>query len=173
MIPHPTCLSLDSAEETTRLGTALASALFPGLLVCLRGNLGAGKSTLAQGIGRGLGLRRMASPSFVLLREYPTSPPLVHGDLYRLQEEEIPSLHLDEYLSQGYVVLLEWAERFQATVFPDRWDLCLETPFLDDPDQPFDRRILRAWGHSAASLSSLERGIHRFTSQEQERKGQR
>ena len=162
-------LSLHSAQETRRLGEILASCLYPGLLVCLDGDLGAGKSTLAQGFGEALGIPRMASPSFVLLREYPTRPPLVHGDLYRLSQEEALDLHLEEYLGEGWVVLLEWACRLDREPFPDRWEVSLHAPFLEE-EAPEELRILRAGGVSERSRSVLEAALDRFAREQTKRR---
>ncbi len=100
-------------EETRRLGEILGRHLKKGDVVALRGDLGAGKTCFVQGIARGLGVPEeeyVRSPSFVIINEYRGSIPLYHLDFYRLSEEEIKDLHIDEYLHQG-VAVVEWADR--------------------------------------------------------------
>src|SRR5713226_4230931 len=100
-------------EETRGIGEALGRRLAPGDVVCLAGPLGAGKTTLAQGIGRGLGVEEVVnSPTFTLVQEYGGRLPVYHLDVYRLSSpEEAADLALDEMLSAGGVVLIEWSER--------------------------------------------------------------
>jgi tRNA threonylcarbamoyladenosine biosynthesis protein TsaE len=105
-------LRTTSSEQTARLGETLACELHGGELVLLRGPLGAGKSTLASGIGRGLGVRRWrGSPTFTLVHEYSTIPSLVHADLYRIDEAEVDDLGLDEHAGPDSVLAVEWPER--------------------------------------------------------------
>lgn len=102
-----------SAEETQLLGRRLGELAQPGDLFLLVGNLGAGKTCLAQGIARGLEVKEHAmSPSFVLVREYRGRLPFYHIDFYRLNRiGEIEELGLDEYLSGKGVCVVEWAEK--------------------------------------------------------------
>jgi len=109
-----------SEEETIALGEQLAAELSPPCLVLLIGNLGAGKTTIAKGIVKGLGAAQpeeVSSPTFTLIHEYSTneySPTVYHIDLYRLEHSrELATLGLDELLGRKAVVLMEWGERFQ------------------------------------------------------------
>jgi tRNA threonylcarbamoyladenosine biosynthesis protein TsaE len=103
-----------SEEETIALGEQLASELSSPCLVLLIGNLGAGKTTLAKGIVKGLGAaepEQVSSPTFTLIHEY--SPTVYHIDLYRLEHSrELATLGLDELLERDAVILMEWGERF-------------------------------------------------------------
>jgi tRNA threonylcarbamoyladenosine biosynthesis protein TsaE len=103
-----------SEEETIALGEQLASELSSPCLVLLIGNLGAGKTTLAKGIVKGLGAaepEQVSSPTFTLIHEY--SPTVYHIDLYRLEHSrELATLGLDELLERNAVILMEWGERF-------------------------------------------------------------
>jgi tRNA threonylcarbamoyladenosine biosynthesis protein TsaE len=97
-----------------RLGEALAAVLLPGDLVVLAGGLGAGKTTLTQGIGRGLQVRGdVTSPTFVIARVHPSTiggPALVHVDAYRLSSlDEVDDLDLDTSLESS-VTVVEWGE---------------------------------------------------------------
>ena len=108
-----------SAEETRTLGKRLAKCLKPGDTVLLRGDLGAGKSELARGIARGLGiLGPVPSPSFTILNAYDEgSVPLYHFDWYRISDpEEIAEMGMDEQLGGDGIALIEWSERAEEYV---------------------------------------------------------
>jgi tRNA threonylcarbamoyladenosine biosynthesis protein TsaE len=99
--------------ETRRLGERIGKMLRPGDVVLLSGELGAGKTVLAQGIGRGLGVRDpIKSSSFVIMNEYDgDGVRMYHADLYRLEAPaQIAELALDELASDG-VLVVEWPER--------------------------------------------------------------
>jgi len=105
----------DSVDATRALGRALALRLAPGSVVALHGDLGAGKTHLVKGIAEGFGGRTVdvTSPTFTLVHEYATEPPLVHADLYRVEDEaEAGALGLDEWIAAGdAVVVVEWPDR--------------------------------------------------------------
>lgn len=102
--------------ETKKLGQDLAKKLSPNSVLLLSGNLGAGKTTLIQGLGEGLGIQdSIVSPTFTLINEYPEGKiPLYHIDLYRLNSEQIKQLHLENYwLGIEYeagITAIEWSE---------------------------------------------------------------
>lgn len=105
---------LDSAAATEALGARLAKALTPGCVLYLRGDLGAGKTTLARGLLRGLGHRgTVKSPTFTLVEPYQLEEwRLFHWDLYRLTDpEELEYLGLRDQLDGEAVLLIEWPER--------------------------------------------------------------
>ena len=109
----------NSAAETRALGEKLASRLKAGDVVVLEGELGAGKSELARGIARGLGVTEtVTSPSFTILNVYESGRcPLYHFDWYRLEsEEELYELGMDEYLGGDGIAVVEWAERCPEAV---------------------------------------------------------
>ncbi|MBZ5665850.1 MAG: tRNA (adenosine(37)-N6)-threonylcarbamoyltransferase complex ATPase subunit type 1 TsaE [Acidobacteriia bacterium] len=106
-----------SAEETIAFGRKLASILSPPLVVLLRGDLGAGKTTLVKGIAEGFGAARaedVTSPTFTLVHEYRGSQTtLYHIDLYRIDtERELETLGLDDLLAPNCILLIEWGEKF-------------------------------------------------------------
>ncbi|HLO52054.1 MAG TPA: tRNA (adenosine(37)-N6)-threonylcarbamoyltransferase complex ATPase subunit type 1 TsaE [Kamptonema sp.] len=110
-------VSLPDAEATRSLGVALGRSLPPGSVILLEGDLGAGKTTLVQGIGAGLGIQdSIDSPTFTLINEYLDGRiPLYHLDLYRLEPVEVEALNLETYwegieMPPG-IVAIEWAER--------------------------------------------------------------
>ena len=120
--------SLADADATEAFGRALAAQLRPGDVVALFGTLGAGKTTLARGILRGLGHRGdVASPTFPIVQTYAppdTAIPVWHVDLYRLEDEaELEELGLDEAKQEGALVI-EWPERLPV-LWPDSLKLTL------------------------------------------------
>jgi tRNA threonylcarbamoyladenosine biosynthesis protein TsaE len=100
-------------EDTQHIGMQLGKLARAGDVFLLSGKLGAGKTCLAQGIAWGLGFEEyVSSPSFVVVREYHGRIPMYHIDLYRLaQLSEILELGLDDYLYDGGVCVVEWAEK--------------------------------------------------------------
>ena len=101
--------------ETEALGETWGRAAESGLVIALTGDLGAGKTCLVRGIGRGLGISaRVHSPTFTLVNVYSGGRlPLFHLDLYRLEtREQILSAGLEEYLKPDGVAVVEWAERW-------------------------------------------------------------
>jgi len=116
-----------SEEETIALGESLAAELPAQCVVLLIGNLGAGKTTLAKGIVKGLGAAEpddVSSPTFTLIHEY--SPGVYHVDLYRLDRaEQVAALGLDEIFDRRAVVLIEWGERFPELMPEDRIEIRL------------------------------------------------
>ena len=103
-----------SPEELQRFAQKLAQSAQPGWVLLLEGDLGAGKTTFAQGFARGLGITAtVVSPTFTLLNEYRDGRiPLVHGDFYRLEDPlQAEELHVEEYWENGWIVLLEWPDR--------------------------------------------------------------
>lgn len=116
-----------SEDETIALGERLATELPPKAVVLLIGNLGAGKTTLAKGIVKGLGAAQpdqVSSPTFTLIHEY--SPSVYHIDLYRLDRpDQVATLGLDEIFDRTAVVLIEWGERFLELMPEERIEIRL------------------------------------------------
>lgn len=105
-------LTINSAEAMQRLGACLAKTAQPHDLLLLNGDLGAGKTTLTQGLGRALGIRRpVKSPTFTIVREYrEISLPLFHMDFYRLENDDLSSIDLEGYLNEPGIVVIEWPQ---------------------------------------------------------------
>ena len=107
----------NSPEETIALGRELASLLAPPKIAVLRGDLGAGKTTLVKGIAEGFKAAShddVTSPTFTLIHEYrgPTAV-LYHIDLYRIDtQRELETLGLDDLMTDNSVLLIEWGEKF-------------------------------------------------------------
>lgn len=120
----PVEIEARSAEETRAVGRRLAGLLRAGDVVVLSGDLGAGKTTLAQGIGASLGIRgEVTSPTFVIARVHPSlvgGPALVHVDAYRIHDgAELDDLDLDETLDDA-VTLVEWGDGLAEGLAQDR-----------------------------------------------------
>lgn len=108
----------NSADETIALGVELASLLKPPKLILLRGDLGAGKTTLVKGIAAALGAAdadAVTSPTFTLVHEYDGPVRVLHLDVYRLEtERQLSTLGIDEMLDGENLVLIEWGEKFAS-----------------------------------------------------------
>jgi tRNA threonylcarbamoyladenosine biosynthesis protein TsaE len=142
------------------LGRELAGRLRAGDLVILTGPLGAGKTTLVQGIGEGLGVRGpVTSPTFVIARVHPalagSGPSLVHADAYRLGSAgEVDDLDLDADAG-GAVTVVEWGHGLAEGLAEDRLEISIQ------PDPDSDVRTVRLNGYGArwneAPASSADR----------------
>jgi tRNA threonylcarbamoyladenosine biosynthesis protein TsaE len=117
------CLALPTRRATKRLARALGAALGAGDALILTGALGAGKTFLVRALCRALGLDpavRVVSPTFTLIRELASVPPIAHADLYRLSgAEDAEQLGLSELRDRGYILLVEWGERYPEALGPD------------------------------------------------------
>ncbi|MEQ8746651.1 tRNA (adenosine(37)-N6)-threonylcarbamoyltransferase complex ATPase subunit type 1 TsaE [Pyruvatibacter sp.] len=149
---------------TQALGARLAALLEPGEIIALAGDLGAGKSTLARGLIRALGVTgEIPSPTFTLIQQYDTPYLMVaHVDLYRIEDDsEIEELGLEDALDYGALVV-EWPARlgraFDASRVKGRLDIVLT---LDDADADptSEKRKLTMTGHGAWA-AKLKRVAH-------------
>ena len=146
-----------SPEATRAFAARLAAVAAPTDVLCLWGDLGAGKTVFAKGFGAGLGVTdTILSPSFVLMGEYAGRLPLFHIDLYRLgtATEAVDGGLLDDRQATG-VVLIEWPDRLGAALPPDRFDVRID----GGAEEP---RRLRVTAHGASheryAVASLEAG---------------
>lgn len=119
-----------TSDETTRLAEKLAVLLRPGDVITLEGDLGAGKTTFAKGIGAGLGVRRtINSPTFTIVKEYQGELPLYHMDVYRLEGSE-EDIGFDEYFHGDGISIVEWPKFIQPYLPDHRLDISLKV--IDD-----------------------------------------
>ncbi len=168
-------VDLPDAATTKALGAALAGVLRAGDLVILTGDLGAGKTTLTQGLGRALNVRgQVASPTFIVAREHEAlpredgtrGPGLVHVDAYRLGSlGELDALDLDSSLDES-VTVVEWGRGLAEALTEDRLEVDLERPHggevdMDDPSAGVRRATLRGVGErwAAVDLAGLVAGL--------------
>jgi len=140
-----------SPEATREIAARLATVAQPGDVLCLWGELGAGKTVFAKGFGTGLSVTDViSSPSFVLMGEYAGRLPLFHIDLYRLSsaQEAIDGGLLDDRQAAG-VVLIEWPDRLGNALPEDRLDVRID----GGADEP---RTLRLEGHGMVGERYLD-----------------
>ncbi len=127
--PHSLDFFSRSPEQTRRLGARLGAVLRPGDVICLQGDLGAGKTTFVQGVAKGWGSQdAVSSPTFLLVNEYRRADGslLFHMDAYRLDSApEAEELDLDSMLADG-ALLIEWPERIDGLVPPEHLWVKLE-----------------------------------------------
>lgn len=111
-------ISLNNLEETEKFGLFLGENLRPGDVVCLNGDLGAGKTTLTKSIAKGLGIDDyVTSPTFTIVNEYYGKIDLYHIDTYRLDDMvDVDYLGFDEYFYSDGVTIVEWAEKIRDTL---------------------------------------------------------
>jgi tRNA threonylcarbamoyladenosine biosynthesis protein TsaE len=142
----------NSEEETIAFGERLAAGLPRRAVVLLIGELGAGKTTLAKGIVKGLGAAdpdEVSSPTFTLIHEYGAARKVYHVDMYRLESaREADALGLEEIFDREAVVLVEWGERFPRLMPAQRIEIRLDT----DGDTGRELRVECLGGYSASSL---------------------
>ena len=122
-----------SPEQTRRMGMRLGAMLNTGDIICLQGDLGAGKTTLVQGLAQGWGsMDSVSSPTFIIVNMYrrPDQNQLFHLDTYRLESAtEAEMLDLDEMIAYGSLVI-EWAERIESILPAER--LWLQLDYIDE-----------------------------------------
>jgi tRNA threonylcarbamoyladenosine biosynthesis protein TsaE len=145
-----TSIPLPDRAATRALATKVAPLLVPGDLVVLSGPLGSGKTFFARALCRALGLParvRVPSPTFTLVHEHDTHPPVSHADLYRLRDErDVMMLGLDAQRDDGRVLLVEWGEPYVALLGGD----ALIVELALDPR----RASVRATGKRSTALAA-------------------
>ena len=117
---------VNSVEETWELARKFAEGLKPGDVICLEGDLGAGKTTFTQGLAAALGVSgRVTSPTFCIVQEYSGEGKLlVHMDLYRLHgEEDVEAIGWEDYLARGAIMVVEWPERAGSLIPKDAYHI--------------------------------------------------
>ena len=157
----PTELRIATDGDMRDLGRRLAALLRAGDLVILAGPLGAGKTTLVQGIGAGLGVRGpVTSPTFVIARVHPamtgSGPALVHADAYRLGSfSEVDDLDLDTDAGSA-VTVVEWGTGLAEPLAEDRLEITIK------PDQDGEVRTVRINGRGARWHGALTGAVDRL-----------
>jgi len=149
-VTGPLRLTTSGADQTRALARSLARLVVPGDVLLLAGDLGAGKTTFAQGFGAGLGIEEpVTSPTFTLVREYPLDRPcsggdgrsvrvFYHADVYRLDHlQEIADLGLGELVEDGGVALVEWGDVAEPLLGRGALRVGLAVPAADG-----DRRLV-------------------------------
>ena len=121
-------ISVATADEMHQLGEKLSANLLAGDLILVNGPLGAGKTVLAQGVGAGLGITGITSPTFVISRVHKAAVPFIHVDAYRLVDSENPNLYLDDVDLDiaGSITLIEWGGAESARLSEDRLEINID-----------------------------------------------
>ena len=121
-------IAVATADEMHQLGEKLSTHLRAGDLVLVNGPLGAGKTVLAQGVGAGLGIAGITSPTFVISRVHKAAVPFIHVDAYRLIDSENPNLYLDDLDLDiaGSITLIEWGGAESARLSEDRLEITID-----------------------------------------------
>jgi tRNA threonylcarbamoyladenosine biosynthesis protein TsaE len=121
-------IDVATAQQMFDLGISLSTQLKAGDLVLINGPLGAGKTVLAQGIGKGLGITDITSPTFVISRTHKGVLPMIHVDAYRLIDTENPSLYLDDLDLdiENSVTVVEWGGAESARLSEDRLEISID-----------------------------------------------
>jgi len=121
-------ITVTSAEEMFNLGQSISTHLKVGDLLLINGPLGAGKTVLAQGIGKGLGITDITSPTFVISRTHTAAIPMIHVDAYRLIDTDNPNLYLDDLDldTENSVTVVEWGGIESARLNEDRLEITID-----------------------------------------------
>ena len=159
--PGPLRFRTGSAGETQALGAALAGALHPGDVVLLAGDLGTGKTTLTQGVARGLGVDgQVTSPTFTLVRSHPCRPggpvrTLLHADLYRLDRlAEIADLAIGELVEDGAVAVVEWGDVAEPVLGDDALTVLLSAGPDDEDERSVTIGVPGSWAGRRPELAT-------------------
>jgi len=121
-------ITIATAEAMHQLGVKLSAQLRAGDLVLVNGPLGAGKTVLAQGIGAGLGVTGITSPTFVISRVHKAAIPFIHVDAYRLVDSDNPNLYLDDLDLDiaNSITVIEWGGAESARLSEDRIEIIID-----------------------------------------------
>ena len=133
-------ITTKNEEETIELAQNIESEKFPNMVICLRGDLGTGKTVFTKGIAQALGISEViTSPTFNIIKEYDGELPLYHMDVYRL-DGKVDDLGLEEYYKKGGIVVIEWADMIEDYLPEERLDISIKA--VDE-----DVRVLKITPH--------------------------
>ncbi|TVY01102.1 tRNA (adenosine(37)-N6)-threonylcarbamoyltransferase complex ATPase subunit type 1 TsaE [Cohnella terricola] len=127
--PAEYALEVKSEQDTVAFARAIAELAFPGTVLAVDGDLGAGKTRFAQAFADALGVKDIVnSPTYTIIKEYEGADlPFYHMDVYRLSLEEADELGLDEYFLGEGATLVEWASLIEPILPPERMHIRIET----------------------------------------------
>ena len=115
-------LTMRSEEDTIELAQNIESEKFPGMVICLTGDLGSGKTVFAKAFGHAMGIDDVTSSTFNIIKEYNGELPLYHMDVYRV-EDNFHNLGIEEYFDKGGVTIIEWADLIKDYLPEERLDI--------------------------------------------------
>lgn len=116
-------ITMKSEEDTVYLAQNMESEKFPNMVICLYGELGSGKTVFAKAFGHAMGIEGITSSTFNIIKEYNGELPLYHMDVYRLEDEKIDNLGIEEYFTKGGVTIIEWADLIEDYLPEERLDI--------------------------------------------------
>lgn len=135
-------IEINTIEETNALAKRLSAFLKPGMLITMKGDLGAGKTTFTKAIGKGIGVKKtINSPTFTILKIYHGDMPLYHMDAYRL-EGISQDLGFDEYFEGDGLCIVEWPDYMKDQLPQERLEICI----LRAGDEADEKRIFEFRG---------------------------
>ena len=140
---------LEDENKTKEIGYKLGNLLTPGSVICLIGDLGAGKTTMTQSLAKALEVDDyITSPTFTIVNEYEGKMPLYHFDVYRIADvEEMDEIGYEDYFFGDGVCLIEWAELIRD-ILPEQ---CVEVTITKELDKGFDFRRIQVTGLEGGS----------------------
>lgn len=146
-----------SADDTRQLAAEIATLVAPGDIIVLAGDLGAGKTTFVQGLGKALGVtEQITSPTFTLVRPYEGRLRLVHADIYRLDRlQEVVDLGLMEQVDDNAVACIEWGDLAEPVLPADFLEVRLGYTGVDEQRLAWLRTVGRAWCDRRGPLERL------------------
>ncbi|MCA1831649.1 MAG: tRNA (adenosine(37)-N6)-threonylcarbamoyltransferase complex ATPase subunit type 1 TsaE [Actinomycetota bacterium] len=153
-----------SPDETRDIAEIVAPFLGPGDVIALSGDLGAGKTCFVQGAARGLGVKeRVTSPSFVLMRTYHGSLPVLHLDVYRLNSlHELEDIGFEELLDPGHVMFIEWGDAITPLLPEEHLEVVIKVASDDERTitlLPFGSNWMRRVAAIAERMGEWEKSV--------------
>ncbi|MGN1341782.1 MAG: tRNA (adenosine(37)-N6)-threonylcarbamoyltransferase complex ATPase subunit type 1 TsaE [Bacilli bacterium] len=115
-------ITVHSDNETIAIAQNIESEKFPGMVICLNGDLGSGKTVFAKGFAHAMGIEEITSPTFTIIKEYNGELPLYHMDVYRIEDTN-EELGIEEYFDKGGVTIIEWANIIKDILPEERLDI--------------------------------------------------
>ncbi len=116
-------ITTNKEEETMEIAQNIESEKFPNMVICLYGELGSGKTVFAKAFGQAMGIDGVTSSTFNIIKEYNGELPLYHMDVYRLEDDNIDNLGIEEYFNKGGVTIIEWADLIKDYLPEERLDI--------------------------------------------------
>jgi tRNA threonylcarbamoyladenosine biosynthesis protein TsaE len=144
-----------SEEDTTNIARVAGKFVYPGLTICLSGDLGAGKTVFVRGLCETLKADGVRSPSFTLVNEYHGVMPVAHADLYRLDPGDEFDLDLESYLEDGFLLVIEWAEKLAVLPEEDLWSIRISREGAYDSDDFQKSRLFSLYAKGKKAVVQL------------------
>lgn len=150
-------IHINSLKDTEKIGSIIGQCLVAGTVLCLDGDLGAGKTTLTQSIAKGLGIEDyVTSPTFTIIKEYNGRLKLNHMDVYRIEsEDDMIDLGYDEYINPDEVCIIEWAENIKNLLPQDKIQIYISNGV------EFEERIIDLEG-SGQTFKKIQEGLKEY-----------